>query len=323
MFDLNLQKKRSIMNKKIRDFFDSKDYIEVFTPTLSDTLIPEVNIQNFQTKYVNEFLKDKDFFLIPSPEIFMKKILAETKENIYQISSCFRNCEQIGHLHNPEFSMLEYYSIDFDEIDSIKLTEELLNHLKDEDTPKYALPPFDIISVKDAFDTFLNLDLDAYQNDADFREKLRSLGHNPTEDEVWQDMFNRLFLQYVEPFLCKDKPLILKDYPKQIDCLAQVNGNYRRRWEMYINNVEIANCYKEESSKAASLIYYQEEIERIRETRKGTNLPCPNIDLNFSSLDIPSSSGVAIGLDRLLMSLLGKKDLSNLILFPLQEMLNN
>ena len=289
MFDLNSQKKRSIMNRKIREFFDLKSYTEVFTPTLSDTLIPEVNIQNFQTKYVNEFLKDKDFFLIPSPEIFMKKILAETKENIYQISSCFRNCEQIGHLHNPEFSMLEYYSIGFDEIDSIKLTEELLNYLQDDDT---------------------------------FREKLRSMGHNPTDDEVWQDMFNRLFLQYVEPFLCKDKPLILKDYPKQIECLAQCNGNYRRRWEMYINNVEIANCYKEENNKEASLKYYKEESALIYEARKGTNLPCPNIDLNFSSLDIPSSSGVAIGLDRLLMSLLGKKDLSDLILFPLQSMLN-
>ena len=114
MFDILSQKERSIMYKAIREFFDSKDYLEVFTPTLSPDLIPEPTIQNFETNFINEFAGNLDLYLIPSPEVYMKRLLANGFPSIYQISSCFRNSEQLGEIHNPEFSMLEYYTLGYD-----------------------------------------------------------------------------------------------------------------------------------------------------------------------------------------------------------------
>ncbi|MDY4067899.1 amino acid--tRNA ligase-related protein, partial [Bullifex sp.] len=159
MFDILSQKERSIMNKTIREFFDSKDYLEVFTPTLSPDLIPEPTIQNFETKFINEFAGNLDLYLIPSPEVYMKRLLANGFPSIYQISSCFRNSEQLGEIHNPEFSMLEYYTLDYDENDSITLTEELLKAIKRPTTPSYALPPFIKMSVNDAIKKYAGLDL--------------------------------------------------------------------------------------------------------------------------------------------------------------------
>lgn len=122
----NIAKQRSLLYKSIREFFDKRGYIEVETPTLSPDLIPEATIDNFATTFINEFEGSKEMYMIPSPEIFMKKLIANGIGSIYQISKCFRNCEQIGQIHNPEFSMLEYYTVDYDEVDSIKLTQTFL-----------------------------------------------------------------------------------------------------------------------------------------------------------------------------------------------------
>ncbi|MFA7109218.1 MAG: amino acid--tRNA ligase-related protein [Sphaerochaetaceae bacterium] len=120
MYDFAIAKKRNELYKNIREFFDDKGYLEVDTPSLSDNLIPENSIENFSTMFSNEFLLSKEFYLIPSPEVFMKKLFVqEDCPSIYQISKCFRNSEQLGKIHNPEFSMLEYYTKGFDEKDSI------------------------------------------------------------------------------------------------------------------------------------------------------------------------------------------------------------
>ncbi|HKL59153.1 MAG TPA: amino acid--tRNA ligase-related protein, partial [Sphaerochaeta sp.] len=113
---------RSQLNRSIRTFFDQRGYLEVETPTLSPDLIPEPTIQNFATTFDNEFVGSRELYLIPSPEVYMKKLIADGFGSIYQIGHCFRNSEQIGRHHNPEFSMLEYYSVGMDESDSIGLT---------------------------------------------------------------------------------------------------------------------------------------------------------------------------------------------------------
>lgn len=110
----------------IRRFFTEKDFLEVSTPTLSPYLIPEPSIKVFRTDFMNEFKGHLPLYLIPSPEIFMKKLLAAGSGSIFQISQCFRNAEQLGDVHNPEFTMLEYYAVDADEKDSIELTIEMI-----------------------------------------------------------------------------------------------------------------------------------------------------------------------------------------------------
>ena len=103
---------RSELNRSIRTFFDEKGYLEVETPSLSPDLIPEPTIENFATRFDNEFVGSSDLYLIPSPEVYMKKLIAQGFGSIYQIGHCFRQySEQLGRpsqiLNSP---CLEYYS---------------------------------------------------------------------------------------------------------------------------------------------------------------------------------------------------------------------
>ena len=322
MFDFESQRQRGLMYRRIRDFFDQRGYLEVFTPTLSASLIPEPTIQNFQTRFINPFMDSRDLFLIPSPEIFMKELLACGSPSIYQISQCFRNSEQLGEIHNPEFTMLEYYSLGMDDGDSIALTKELLDAIVTEDSPSFIKEDFLVMSVREAMLRWADTDLDRCQDREVLIERARQLGQDPADDEAWDDVFNRIFITYVEPSLPRDRMVILTHYPAQIDCLAQKEeGPYRRRWELYISGIEVANCYTEETSSEVTKAYYEREHRALVESRKEGGMPIPPASLRFPTLSIPPSSGVAIGLDRLLMCLTGKRDIREVLLFPCERIL--
>ncbi len=314
-------KARSQLYSAIRSFFDKRDYLEVETPTLSPDLIPEATIDNFGTTFINEFEGSRELYMIPSPEVFMKRLIASGSGSIYQISKCFRNCEQIGDIHNPEFSMLEYYTVDFDEMDSIKLTEEFLKETALPNSPQSVLKPFEILSVHDAVAKYANgTDLDQLQNPKDLRNQAEKLGLLIPGPESWDDTFNRIFINFVEPNLPKDHPVCLIDYPKQIECLAEQKGNYRRRWELYINGIEVANCYLEERNVQTVNDYYRKEYQKLTDNRYNTGKVIPDIDISFADIfaTFPKCSGVAMGLDRLLMVETGKKNINDVLTFPFQ-----
>ena len=307
---------RSQLNRSIRTFFDQKGYLEVETPTLSPDLIPEPTIQNFSTQFDNEFVGSKELYLIPSPEVYMKKLIADGFGSIYQIGHCFRNSEQIGHHHNPEFSMLEYYSVDMDEQDSIALTEELFAHLGG---PSFLKPPFDRLTVAEAMWQYAQVDLDKNQSQRALAQEGRRLGLSvPDQPESWEDTFNRIFLSLVEPNLPQERPLVLDRYPAQIDCLAKRDGNYRKRWEMYAGGIEIANCYDEETDKEKVRAYYKKEYAILIQERADRGLVIPDADPDFAEIftGFPQCSGVALGMDRLQMLLMGRPCIEGVILFP-------
>ena len=165
-------------------------------------------------------------------------------------------------------------------------------------------------------------DLDRCQDREVLIERARQLGQKPADDEAWDDVFNRIFITYVEPSLPRDRMVILTHYPAQIDCLAQKEeGPYRRRWELYISGIEVANCYTEETSSEVTKAYYEREHRALVESRKEGGMPIPPASLRFPTLSIPPSSGVAIGLDRLLMCLTGKRDIREVLLFPCERIL--
>ena len=318
MFDFTAQKKRSILFENIRRFFNGRNYLEVSTPTLSPYLIPEPTIKTFSTRFSNEFVGEREFFLIPSPEIYMKEMLASGSGSIYQISQCFRNAEQLGDVHNPEFTMLEYYTVGYDDSDSIALTVEMIEKTALSPLPWLKKKPL-VITVEEAMGKYAGVDLVKAQDISYLREEAERLELPVPDKETWEDTFNRIFLTYVEPNLPKDREVYLRDYPRQIDCLAKDYSDrpYKKRWEMYINGVEIANCYDEETDKAKIRAYYEREQRKLEEERKGTGDVISLSDPAFPDLDMPSSSGVAIGLDRLLMVNLGLDEIAPLIAFPM------
>lgn len=317
--NIETAKARSSLYANIRKFFTQRNYLEVETPVLAPALIPEPSIDNFATQFVNEFLGSREYYLIPSPEVFIKRLIAESRMSMFEISKCFRNCEQVGSVHSPEFSMLEYYTVGFDEKDSIELTKQLLRETAIDNCPESVKSPWLEMTVRQAVLKYTGLDLDMLQNPKDLRNEAEKLGLMIPGSEPWDDTFNRIFCTFVETAIPKDRPVLFTDYPKQIECLAKQEGNYRRRWELYINGIEVANCYYEETDRKVTEDSFRREYQRLIDMRSTTEKVIPDVDLDFPKYfeDFPKCSGVALGLDRLLMAELGEKEINNVLLFPM------
>ncbi len=320
---------RSYFNRITREFFFQRGYLEVETPILSPALIPEPAIEVFQTFFLHPDREPIPLYLIPSPEVWMKRLLAKGWPSLFQITKSFRNAESIGRLHNPEFTLLEYYTKGADYLSSINITEQYF-HFLIEQIPRELRtsdlsvlePPFQRMRVEEAFQRYAGFSLEPLDREA-LIEKGKSLGLSLSEEASWEEAFNQIFVHLIEPNLPKDRPLVLLDYPAEVQCLAKrIPGTpWRERWELYIEGIELANCFTEETDPNEIDAYFDREGEKKRFSR----VPHP-LDVSFRDMykhptleTSPSCSGVALGVDRLLMCLSGKSSLEGVILFPISD----
>ncbi len=321
--DLELLRARAALIRQIRHFFESHNYLEVDTPLLSEALIPESCLEVFRTVYrpPEGFRRpERELFLIPSPELWMKRLLAKHRENLFQICHCFRNGETTGRWHSPEFTMLEYYTVGANSQDSLLLSEELFRAILPKDAPKDLCPPFRRLSMAEAFEEFAGFSLfeTAEKGPEAFATEARKLGLETAHAEMGlADLFNMVFVHAVEDVLPKDRPLVLYDYPAFVPTLARrspENPNAVERWELYLRGIEIANCYSEEEDEEKVRAFI---LQEAKEKEKSFSPHPP--DLGFIEIfkDFPRSSGVALGLDRLFMALSGRSRLDSVLPFPL------
>lgn len=306
---------RSRLVSVTREFFLSRGYLETDTPALSPALIPESCLEAFATEFVHPYRAGFPLYLVPSPEIWMKRIIAATGESVFQLCKSFRNAESLSRIHNPEFTILEYYSVGADSRRSIELTEALFGALAAQETPREARPPFRRMTMAEAFARFARLDLDSLEERGAMIAAARSLGLIVDDAAAWEDAFNIIFLSLVEPSLPADRPLVLDEYPRGIECLAaDIPGKpYKERWELYIRGIEIANCFTEMGDPEAVRAYFSSQA-----SKKLASLVPHKIDSEYPEIfaDFPPCSGVAIGFDRLVMVLLGMVDIGEAIAFP-------
>lgn len=317
---VDAMKARSAIVTRTREFFLGRDYIETETPILSPSLIPESCLEAFATEFVHPYRKGFPLYLVPSPEIWMKRIIAATGRSVFQLCKAFRNAESIGPIHNPEFTMLEYYTVGGTTGTNIALTEELFDALLLPETPASVRPPFRRMTMAEAFAGLAGLDLAKLMERGAMVEAARSKGLVLPDGSTWEDAFNIVFLSCVEPRLPVDKPLALDEYPAGIECLAkEIPGSgCRERWELYIGGVEIANCFSELADEAEVAAYFSSQ-----ERKKKDSLVHHAVDRGYPSLfrDFPQCSGVAIGFDRLVMALTGAGKIQDVINFPFGDFL--
>jgi len=323
--DLEMLQKRAAIIKQVRAFFDNKAYLELDTPLLCSDLIPESCLEVFETKRIYPHGSKKEsqsLWLIPSPEIWMKKIIAQHKVNVFQICKCFRNGESTGRLHNSEFTMLEYYTMNADYMDSLALTEELLKFLYHEPLKPHEPPQteeegfFERITVSEAFKQYAGFDLfEAAAEGADaLASQARRLGLEPMQGMTIPQLYDLIFIHAVEPRLKGDKPVALIDYPAFVPCLAKkaANGKTVERWELYWNSIELANCFSEETDPQHVKDFFDSENTQLKQRAEKTKNAAAlhKVDHDywkmFEGEKFPRCSGVAIGLDRLIMALTGK-----------------
>ncbi|MDR1307535.1 MAG: LysR family transcriptional regulator [Treponema sp.] len=332
--DLELVRERARIIRETRAFFDDRDYLEVDTPLLAPDLIPETCLEVFETAYVpprGSRQREEKLWLIPSPEIWMKKLIARYRVDMYQICKCFRNTESRGHLHSPEFTMLEYYTMGADYLDSLTLTEELFRRLLEPDSGRPVSvrpplrPPFLRITVEEAFSRWAGFSLYEKAAEAGAMEaEARRLGLDPPPGLDTAALYDLIFIHAVEPALPRDKPVVLLDYPAFVPCLARKNSPAVERWELYAGGIELANCYSEETDPEEVRRYFVAEaaekeknalVKHGIDPRYWENF-LPRKDGTGFPTGFPDCSGVALGLDRLVMALTGRSVIEEVLSFP-------
>jgi lysyl-tRNA synthetase class 2 len=326
--DLEMLERRAAIIRQTRAFFDNKQYLELDTPLLSPDLIPESCLEVFETKRLypaGSKKENQSLYLIPSPEIWMKKIIARYKVNVYQICKCFRNGESSGHLHSCEFTMLEYYTMNANYMDSLALTEELFAYLA------HAIPaapaalalPFERITVAEAFNRYAGFDLfAAAEKEGELEQEARRLGLDPPPGLETPALYDLIFIHAVEPKLQAEKPVALLDYPAFVPCLAKKSRDDRtvERWELYYNGIELANCFSEETDPQEVKDFFINESK----AKEKSALVRHRIDNDYWKIFQNSGkcSGVAMGLDRLIMALTGKSGIEMVLPFPFSTFTN-
>jgi lysyl-tRNA synthetase class 2 len=329
--DLNLLTRRAKIIQGIRAYFTARGYLEVETPLLSPYLIPEGSLEVFATVHHPPHAPTRPLYLTPSPELWMKRLHCSGSGRIFQIARSFRNHEPESPLHLTEFSLLEWYTPEADYRDSIPVLEGLLTALlKDLSLPS-RLPwrnrildlsvPFERLSMRAAFLKTVGLDLEALTDREDLARAARSLDLPLSAEDSWADIFHKIFLARVEPELPRHQALIVTDYPAAVTTTARAKAGtiYAERWELYLGGVEVANCYSEETDPAKLAAFM--DGEEARKLHALTPHACDRGLVEALKLGCPDCSGVALGVDRLLMFLLNSPDLEGVNLFPLSAIM--
>ena len=330
--DTELLRKRAKIIHDVRSFFDSRGYLETDTPLLAPDLIPESCLEVFQTTRLSpkgSLRAEKPYWLIPSPEIWMKRLIAQHRTDLYQICKCFRNGESSGKQHSPEFTMLEYYTMEANYLDSLKLTEGLFTYLlearQEAGFSASLSPPFITLTVEEAFAKWAGFDLyKAAESPAAMEAEARRLGLNPPPGLSTHELYDLIFIHSVEPKLKLEKPVVLMDYPAFVPCLAKktFDGKTVERWELYAGGLELANCFSEETDAEIVRCFFESE----KAAKEKYALVPHKVDEDYWKIfaagqtnrkGFPKSSGVALGLDRLIMLLCGHSSIDGILPFPM------
>lgn len=287
---------RSKILSAARGFFHERKYLEVETPVVVNTPALELHIDAFPAG---------SCYLRTSPELHMKRLLCAGYERLFQIGPCFRFGER-GNIHNPEFTMLEWYRAGADYMDALAETRDLLRQVAGKCLGKLS---FERNGEKN--------DLGAEWLSFPVSEVFEKYaGWNPA-DEFDERRFDDDLINRVEPQLPVNRPVVLVDYPAPIAALARLKENDPRlaeRWELYLAGMEVANAFSELTDAAEQRKRF-EECARQRQSRGKTVYKLDEEFLAALERGMPPSAGVALGLDRLIMLFAGAESLDAVLPF--------
>jgi lysyl-tRNA synthetase class 2 len=304
---------RARMLRDIRAFFDQRDVLEVETPLLSSSSTTDPNINSLSTRYQHQRL-----YLNTSPEYCMKRLLAAHGDSIYQVCKSFRDGE-LGPNHNPEFTMLEWYRPGFDMFELMDELGDLVQML----AGNYALKIDSVqkISYAEAYQHAAGINPHATTADECRSCAVKHGIEQPVglEDDIdeWLDW---LLTQLVMPKFQADGFTFIYDYPESQAALAKLYKNQHgfnvaARFELFYGDTELANGYHELLDAGEQ----RERFEHENMQRVKAGLQPSIIDeklLEALEHGLPACSGVALGLDRLLMSLTGVDKIERILAFP-------
>ncbi len=306
----NLQQRARLL-AKIRKFFADREVLEVETPLLALHSVTDPHMEVIAAE--NPMGLELPFFLQTSPEYAMKRLLAAGSGPVYQLAKAFRKGER-GNRHNPEFTMLEWYRPDFDDVALMDEVESLLTDL-------LALEqPCERLSYRDMFQRYLQLDPHQFSV-----SKLQAIAKQrldvQMQSENRDDWLNLLLAEIIEPQLGLEVPVFIYDYPASQSALAKtaVDGGgvvVAKRFELYYRSIELANGYDELTDAAELRRRFEQDQVYRQQHNKDARAMDENLLAAMEAGGLPSCAGVALGVDRLLMLAVGADSIDQVIAFP-------
>ncbi len=310
----NLRKRAQIL-ACLRNFFASRNVLEVDTPALSHATVSDVHLQTFKTHFVGPGYADGEaVYLMTSPEFHMKRLLAAGSGSIYQICKSFRN-EESGRHHNPEFTMLEWYRVGFDHHQLMDEMDELLQLI-------LACSRAARLTYQQVFKRELNL-CPLSADMAQLKQAAATLGLSDiAEREDDRDtLLQLLFTVGVEPHIGQQVPAFVYNFPASQAALAKISADDPRvaeRFEVYFKGMELANGFHELQNPDEQLARFEEDNQK-RLTMGLPQSPLDNHLIAALRSGLPACAGVALGVDRLMMLALSAQHISEVSAFAFER----
>ncbi len=307
--------KRAVVVAEIRRFFADRGVPEVETPCMSQATVTDVHLFPFETRFVGPgHAEGTPLWLMTSPEYHMKRLLAAGSGPIYQLCRSFRN-EEMGRYHNPEFTMLEWYRPCYDMYRLMNEVDDLLQQILETEAAE-------TLSYQQAFQRYLEIDPLSVEK-AQLREAAAKLDLNNVADneEDRDTLLQLLFTFGVEPHIGKERPTFIYHFPATqaaLACISQEDHRVAERFEVYFKGVELANGFHELTDAREQ----QQRFEQDNRNRAARGLPQYPVDTHLlAALEagLPDCSGVALGVDRLIMLALGAQSLAEVMAFPVDR----
>jgi len=307
---------RARLYARVRRFFAERDVLEIETPILSAAGNTDPNIESFTTRFSGHVDAGAPLrWLRTSSEFPQKRLLAAGIGDCYELGRVFRNGEA-GRRHNPEFTMLEWYRVGWDHLRLIDETVELVRAAlalvgKSAEVQKY--------TYRELFRTALNLDPFA-ASDAELQAALGDVQIDA--HELWRDDWLDLLLTHrIQPAFPAGRITVISDYPATQCALAKIRADdspVAERFELYVGVQELANGYHELTDAAEQRARFERDNTRRRQ-RGLIEVPIDARLLAALEQGMPDCAGVALGVERLLMAMLGTDDIRDVLAFAFAD----
>ena len=319
-------KKRSRIITEIRNFLDSRGYLEVDTPVLH-TLEIGAAARPFITHHNT---LDIDMYLRIETELYLKRLIVGGLEKVYEVGRIFRN-EGMSVKHNPEFTSVELYEAYSDYIDMMNLVEDLYVYLTRKVCGKDVITyqgteidmssPWERLTMKEAVLKYAEADYASWATDADAVAYARSRGLDVADSATKGDVLVAFFEEYVEEKLIQ--PTFIYDYPVEISPLAKRKASdplFTERFEFFIYAREMGNAFSELNDPIDQRQRFEKQVAEKR--AQGANAEVDEDFITALEYGMPPTGGLGFGLDRLVMLLTDSASIRDVLLFPTMKPLD-
>lgn len=320
----------------IRTFFKKQNFREVMTPILVPVPSAESNLEVFETELKTARGEKRRGFLIMSPEYSIKKLLAAGLGNVFEVTKCFRNEEEVSVSHNPEFTMLEWYRTgvdykaimtDFEQlfVEIISATQslsELKRWVYQGNTYDLSLP-WPRYSVAECFNRYAAIGTEALLDKSQLLAIAAKKGYTIDTSTTWEHIFYQIFFNEIEPaLLATGRPAFVYDYPLSQAALAREcadDPRFAERFEVYVAGLELGNCFSELLDGDKQARRFKEDL-RLRSMNGKTEYPMDTELIEALKSGLPEVAGIAVGVDRLTMLAADVPTIADTLFFPGHEL---